>query len=83
MKYFYNGRLLRTSNNEYHYALLVDGVLMCCSKTENGCKSKMKTERNFTERLIKGYEKNHNEADKEKCLKFLNAKWEIVELEAR
>lgn len=82
MKYYYDGKLIRTSNHEYHFALFADGMLICCSKTENGCKARMRSEISFTERLIKGHEKNNRIDDLEACKKWLNAKWEVVKIES-
>lgn len=34
MKYYYNGKLVRTSKNEYKYGLLRSGEVISCSKTK-------------------------------------------------
>lgn len=87
MKYYYNGNLVRTSKNEYHFGLLRNGVCIKCSKTRKGCESEITSEVNFSKRQIAYLEKNlnkdvHNKEYLEDHLNFVNnTKWEIVELE--
>lgn len=89
MKYYYNGNLVRTSKNEYHYGLLRNGACIKCSKERKGCEAEITSEMNFARKQASFYEKNLNKNENykeylEEQLNFINnTKWEIVELEVR
>lgn len=96
MKYYYNGKLVRTSKHEYKYGLLntLGGIIACSKSKENLLKQKNR-EMKFNEKQI-AYFKKHlggkqevtgltNEELLEDYIKSLEKikAWQIVELEAR
>lgn len=85
-KYFYNGKLVRTSTHDYKYGLLRNGSIIKCSATIKGCEAEKTSELNFSRKQAEWLRKNEHKdpnysayaKDHEDFIK--NTKWEIVEL---
>lgn len=93
MKYYYRSHLIRTSNRDYEYAVIIeydDGQITVCGchgDYQNACKRKAKMEKHCL-RYIEWIKKT-NEIDPAKKAEYINSfenrlnNFKIVKIEAR